>query len=171
MHRLGKCSLLFMKHPPRCSCHSPVRCYSCHSSVRLSKLERKKLRLLLFYIRIFFIMFSRFRITKNKCWITKSAGRIPQTTKLSIHNLPFFFQFTKIDTHKNNWIHSNRNYYNKWCVITYSVCVYKIKLRLLLFYIRIFFIMFSRFRITKNKCWITKNKCWILEDHFVVQGQ
>jgi hypothetical protein len=27
-----------------------------------------------------------------------------------------------------------------------------------------FFIMFSRFRITKNKC-------WILEDHFVVQGQ
>ena len=40
----------------------------------------------------------------------------------------------------------------------------KKKLCLLLFYIRIFFIMFSRFRITKNKC-------WILEDHFVVQGQ
>jgi hypothetical protein len=36
-----------------------------------------------------------------------------------------FFQFTKIDTHKNNWIHSNRIYYNKWCVITYSVCVYQ----------------------------------------------
>ena len=52
------------------------------------------------------------------------SGRIPQTTKLSIHKLPFFFQFTKIDTHKNNWIHSNRIYYNKWCVITYSVCVY-----------------------------------------------
>ena len=28
----------------------------------------------------------------------------------------------------------------------------------------LFFIMFSRFRITKNKC-------WILEDHFVVEGQ
>jgi hypothetical protein len=27
-----------------------------------------------------------------------------------------------------------------------------------------FYIMFSRFRITKNTC-------WILEDHFVVQGQ
>jgi hypothetical protein len=52
------------------------------------------------------------------------SGRISQTTKVSIHNLPFFFQFTKIDTHKNNWIHSNRIYYNKWCVITYSVCVY-----------------------------------------------
>jgi hypothetical protein len=45
------------------------------------------------------------------------SGRIPQTTKVSIHNLPFFFQFTKIDTHKINWIHSNRIYYNKWCVI------------------------------------------------------
>ena len=52
------------------------------------------------------------------------SGRIPPTTKVSIHNLPFFFQFTKIDTHKNNWIHSNRIYYNKWCVITYFVCVY-----------------------------------------------
>jgi hypothetical protein len=52
------------------------------------------------------------------------SGRIPQTTKVSIHNLPFFFQFTKIDTHKNNWIHSNRIYYNIWCVITYFVCVY-----------------------------------------------
>ena len=40
MHRLGKCSLLFMKHPPRCSCHSPVRRSSCHSSVR----RQKKLR-------------------------------------------------------------------------------------------------------------------------------
>jgi hypothetical protein len=49
------------------------------------------------------------------------SGRIPQTTKVSIHNLPFFFQFTKIDTHKNNWIHSNRIYYNKWCVITYCM--------------------------------------------------
>jgi hypothetical protein len=36
--------------------------------------------------------------------------------------------------------------------------------KMLLFYICIFFIMFSRFRITKNTC-------WILEDHFVVQGQ
>jgi hypothetical protein len=36
----------------------------------------------------------------------------------------FFPQFTKTDTHKNNWIHSNRIYYNKWCVITYFVCVY-----------------------------------------------
>jgi hypothetical protein len=52
------------------------------------------------------------------------SGRIPQTTKVSIHNLPFFFQLTKIDTHKNNWIHSNRIYYNKLCVITYFVCVY-----------------------------------------------
>jgi hypothetical protein len=52
------------------------------------------------------------------------SGRIPQTTKVSIHNLPFFFQLTKIDTHKNNWIHSNRIYYNKWCVIAYFVCVY-----------------------------------------------
>jgi hypothetical protein len=51
------------------------------------------------------------------------SSRIPQTTKVSIHNLPFFFQFTKIDTHKNNWIHSNRIYYNKWCVITNVVYV------------------------------------------------
>ena len=35
------------------------------------------------------------------------SGRIPQTTKVSIHNLPFFSTY-EIDTHKINWIHSNR---------------------------------------------------------------
>jgi hypothetical protein len=48
----------------------------------------------------------RFILLFYKRW----SGRIPQTTKVSIHNLPFFFQLTKIDTHKNNWIHSNRIY-------------------------------------------------------------
>jgi hypothetical protein len=55
--------------------------------------------------------------------VWKQRFHISANHEIEYPQLAIFFQLTKIDTHKNNWIHSNRIYYNKWCVITYVLCM------------------------------------------------